>query len=218
MKTREDAQPNGEPAPIVTAIAAGGTPGGSDGAGDFARQMQGSADPSVTPGGPGGKVQASGSSAAASAPPSAAQALRASEPSAPAAAASVAAVKEIAIRIATPQAPAVDVHLVARAGQLQVSVRTADSGLQTSLRQDVGSLVNSLERSGYRAQAFTPPDTSPVGARSAQSNSQDGRQESESGSGGRNGGQGDPPQDSGGGQQQQRRDPRQPKWIAQDTD
>jgi hypothetical protein len=85
-------------------------------------------------------------------------------------------IKEMALHIATPQGPAVDVQLTERGGQLHVSVRTADEGLQTSLRQDLGSLVNSLEHSGYRAEAFTPPEGSPAAVMSPQTGSQNGRQ------------------------------------------
>ena len=87
------------------------------------------------------------------------------------------------MRNPTPQAPAVDVHLIERGGELHVAVRTADGGLQTSLRENLGTLVNSLERSGYRAEAFTPREGIQQLASSAQMNSQNGRQESESGSG-----------------------------------
>jgi len=62
----------------------------------------------------------------------------------------------IAVRIALPDAPPVDIQIIDRAGQVQVAVRTPDPALQSSLRQDLGSLVNSLERSGYRAETFTP--------------------------------------------------------------
>jgi hypothetical protein len=220
-KTGQDGQMHGEAVPIVTAASAvvnEGSAAGSDGFNDFARQMSG-AIPNAASVAVGDKAQgSSGPFGEPSAAPSAAQALRASELSAPAAPVqAAAAVKEIAVRIATPQAPAVDVHLVERAGQLQVSVRTSDGGLQTSLRQDLGSLVNSLERSGYRAESFLPRETSLAAAMSAQTSSQNGRREAEAGPGGRSGNPGDTSQDSGG-QQQQKRDPRQPKWVEEELD
>jgi hypothetical protein len=210
-KTKQDAQTHGEPAPIVTpsaAVASAAVAPANDGTGDFARPIAEAISTTVSATGKGQDSDA----------PSAEQALRSAEPSAPAAPAqSTGPVKEIAVRIATPQAPAVDVHLVERAGQLHVAVRTADGGLQTSLRQDLGSLVNSLGRAGYRAEAITPREASPAAAISAQTNSQNGGRESESGSGSRNGNAGDTSQNPGGGQQQrqdqQRRDSRQPKWI-----
>jgi arylsulfatase A-like enzyme len=71
------------------------------------------------------------------------------------------------VRIALPDAPPVDVQITDRAGQVQVAVRTQDPGLQASLRQDLGTLVNSLERSGYRTEAFTPREGAPQAAASS---------------------------------------------------
>jgi hypothetical protein len=97
------------------------------------------------------------------APQTAAEALRASEPGAPPNLTPPScAAQEIALRIALPDAPPVDILLVERAGQVQVAVRTPDAGLLSSLRQDLGTLVNSLERSGYRAETFTPQDEAPL--------------------------------------------------------
>ncbi len=87
--------------------------------------------------------------------------------------------QDLAVRIARPEAPPVDVHLTERAGQIHVAVRTPDVGLQVSLRQDLGTLVNSLDRTGYRVEAFTGASTE----MNSQQNFQ-GRQESESASGG----------------------------------
>jgi hypothetical protein len=49
----------------------------------------------------------------------------------------------------------VEVQLAERAGQIQVAVRTQDPALETSLRRDLNTLVDSLERSGFRAEAIT---------------------------------------------------------------
>jgi hypothetical protein len=117
----------------------------------------------------------------------------------------------LAVRIAPGQSPAVDIHLIERGGQVHVAVRTADVGLQVSLRQDLGTLVDSLERSGFRAESFAPREGPPQLAPGTTMNSQDSRKQS-----GSNGGSnpGDTSQNSAGGQQQQRpRDQRAPKWI-----
>lgn len=194
----------------VAATAAGtfSGQGSSDFAGDLAHQMPGEATSAA--GGPTGKTQNP-------AAPSATDALRAAAPSAPASSAQpTSPLKEIAVRISAPQAPAVDVHLAERAGQLHVAVRTMDGGLQTSLRQDLGTLVNSLERSGYRAESFTPRADGTPAAASTQTGFENGRQDSGSSPGGRGGSQEssqDPSQDRGQQQQQQRRDPRPAKWI-----
>ena len=187
---------------MVTAAAAAA--GSGDNANDFTGQF--SATLAAAAANPAGSKFSSPSAPLASESAHAAEPVTPATPQPPAA-----PLKEISVRIATSQSPAVDVHVAERAGQIHVAVRTADGGMQTSLRQDLGTLVNSLERSGYRAEAFAPRDGSP--ALAAQTNSQNSRQESESGSGGRNGNSGDPSQNSGGGQQQQRRNPRASNWI-----
>jgi hypothetical protein len=113
-------------------------------------------------------------------PQTAAQALRASEPAAPPDSTPPALTQGIALRIALPDAPPVDVQVMERAGQVQVAVRTPDTGLQSSLRQDLGTLVNSLERSGFRAEALAPHDDIPQAVASSPisspTSSQDGGQ------------------------------------------
>jgi hypothetical protein len=64
--------------------------------------------------------------------------------------------QQIDVRITPPQAPAVDLQVSQRSGQIQVVVRTQDPGLETALRQDLGTLVHSLERSGFQAETFIP--------------------------------------------------------------
>jgi len=96
----------------------------------------------------------------ADAPPvNVAEALRTSEPAPTAQNPVVSPAQQIAVRIAPAGAVPVDLHVAQRAGEIHVSVRTADTGMQTSLRQDLGTLANSLERAGYRAEMFTSRDT-----------------------------------------------------------
>jgi hypothetical protein len=74
--------------------------------------------------------------------------------------------QEISVRINRAE-QAVDVHVAERGGQVHVSVRTPDSDLQTSLRQDLGTLVRSLARAGFHADAVAPnsgPGTPPSAA------------------------------------------------------
>ncbi len=80
--------------------------------------------------------------------------------------------QEISIRIAPPDSPAVDLRVVERAGQVHVDVRTSDAAMQTSLRQDLGTLTNSLQRVGYHAETFTPSGAGRAAA-SAQTTNQD---------------------------------------------
>ncbi len=213
-KTRPP-QTHDDSVPAVAAVSAGASAGGgfNDSTSDFTRQMPAQAT-AETATAAIGKIQSP-------AAPTASEALRAAAPAAPATSAQPAApLKEIAMRISSPQAPTVDVHLAERAGQLHIAVRTADGGLQTSLRQDLGTLVNSIERSGYRAEAFAPREGAPAAA-ATETNFQNGRQDQESEPGSKGGNQ-DSSQDSsqnssqnpgGGGQQQQRRDSRPSKWI-----
>ncbi len=65
-------------------------------------------------------------------------------------------VQEIAVRIAQPAMPVVDLQVTERAGEIHVAVRTPDASLETLLRQDLGTLTNSLERAGYRAETYVP--------------------------------------------------------------
>jgi hypothetical protein len=102
-----------------------------------------------------------------------ADALRTSEPNMPAAPQPRTGIaQEISIRIAPPDAPVVDLRMVERSGQVHVDVRTSDAAMQTSLRQDLGTLTNSLQRAGYHAETFTPSAAGRTAA-SAQTTNQD---------------------------------------------
>lgn len=101
----------------------------------------------------------------------------------------------IAMRIASPGAPPVEVQLTDRSGQVHVAVRTADPALQNTLRRDLGTLVDSLERAGFKTQAITPGNPASggssasapsSGSRSGQSNDGDQWGQSAGQNGGRN--------------------------------
>ena len=68
---------------------------------------------------------------------------------------------EIAVRISAPDAVPVDLHIAERGGEVRVAVRTADAELQASLRQDLGTLVDRLEHSGFHAETLVLHDASP---------------------------------------------------------
>ena len=118
--------------------------------------------------------------------------------------------QEIAVRIAQPDVPSVDLHVTERNGQVQVAVRTPDAGLQTALRQDLGTLVNSLERAGYHSSVFTPQGIQ--GSSAGEANSKGGRegdrQDWHNGSPGRDSGA-----SSGGRQQQHQRGQDSQDWL-----
>ena len=108
-----------------------------------------------------------------------AEALRTSESDLPAAPQQrTGTAQEIAIRIEQPDAAPVDLRVVERSGQVHVDVRTPDAALQSSLRGDLGTLTNSLQRAGYHAETFTPSSASDRTASSAQTSNRDDHQDS----------------------------------------
>jgi hypothetical protein len=50
----------------------------------------------------------------------------------------------------------VELRVVERTGDVRVSVRTGDSRLNTSLREDLPQLVSQLSERGYRAETWHP--------------------------------------------------------------
>jgi len=146
---------------------------------------------------PAGDSNAGGRSAAAPAQPQAA-----SPQTGPAAPARPAAAHDIQLQVGGEGASRVEVRVTERAGDVHVSVSTADSRLAGEMRQDLPALSARLEQSGFHAETWQPaaggrqqPGELPAGAaaQDAQSQSrQNGR-----------GGQGDP-------QQQPPKDPENP--------
>lgn len=65
-------------------------------------------------------------------------------------------VHSVSLRLATAASAPVDVQVAARAGKLQVAVRTADPDLAKSLQGNLGELVGRLEEKGFRADVWTP--------------------------------------------------------------
>lgn len=142
---------------------------------------------------------------------STAEALRTSEPELPAAPPLRAgAAQEISIRIAQPDASTIDLRVVERSGQLHVDVRSSDAAMQSSLRQDLGTLTNSLERAGYHSETFTPSSTLNRMASSAQMSNQDDRQDQSQNRGGTG--------DFSGGRRQQQQQKRPSTWLEEMED
>jgi hypothetical protein len=94
------------------------------------------------------------------------------------------AAQEITIRIEQPDASPVDLRVVERAGQVHIDVRTPDAAMQTSLRGDLGTLTNSLQRAGYQTEMFTPSSTLGRTTSSAQTSNRDDHQDSSQNRGG----------------------------------
>jgi hypothetical protein len=99
----------------------------------------------------------------------------------------------------------VEVRVLERAGEVRLSVRTPDTELATSLRQQLGDLVGRLEQTGYQAETWRPAEVSPVATRH-----HDSRDSGDSSSAGRG-----PYQDPGGqpGYQHRRQPQDQPEWA-----
>lgn len=157
-----------------------------------------------------GRAAAAESGPAAAAPPqtpSTAEALRTAESNLPEAAPLRAGTaQEISIRIAQPDAAPLDLRISERAGQVHVDVRTADGALQTSLRQDLGTLTSSLEKAGYHSETFVPAALSSRAASTSQTGNQDGQQDSSK----KQGGFGD---SAGERRQQQQQQKRPSAWL-----
>ncbi len=68
-------------------------------------------------------------------------------------------VQSITMRINHPDMPQVDLQVTTRGGEIHVAVRTPDAQLESALRQDLGTLTNSLDRAGYRTETYIPRDT-----------------------------------------------------------
>ncbi len=135
-----------------------------------------------------------------------AEALRTSESNLAAAPPSRTGVaQEITIRIEQPDASPVDLRVVERAGQVHIDVRTPDAAMQTSLRGDLGTLTNSLQRAGYQTEMFTPSSTLGRTTSSAQTSNRDDHQDSSQNRGGSG--------DSSEGRRQQQQQKRSSTWL-----
>ncbi len=85
---------------------------------------------------------------------SAANSMRRDTP--PAAASSVVRLHDLTVRVSPSDAAPVDLQISQRRGAVQVAVRTADGALQSSLRQSLPNLVQSLDKAGFHTETFLP--------------------------------------------------------------
>jgi hypothetical protein len=150
---------------------------------------------------------ATGSSTGPSTPPrSGSEYLRAVEPNLPEAQQPRTGVaQEIAIRIERADSAPIDLRVVERLGQVHVDVRTNDADMQASLRGDLGTLTNSLERAGYHSETFTPAAGLGRAAPSSQTGNQDDSQDSSQGRSGQG--------DFSGERRQQQHQKRSSNWL-----
>lgn len=124
------------------------------------------------------------------------------EPQGEAAARASDSVREISLRLSNPEQGAVQVRLSERAGELQVTVRTPDTGLTRGLRDGLPDLMGRLQVNGYRAETWQPGGNS---SNTGQDRGQDARGSSQQRQGGGNQQQGS--------QQQQQHDEQTPQWV-----
>lgn len=67
------------------------------------------------------------------------------------------AIRELSIRLEAATSTSVDVQLAAKAGKVQVAVRTPDPDLAKSLQTNLAELVGRLEEKGFKTEVWTPP-------------------------------------------------------------
>jgi hypothetical protein len=120
-----------------------------------------------------------------------ADAIRSAEPVPPAPVAQrTGATQGISVRIAPPEMLAVNLQVTQRAGQVQVAVHTSNPALQSSLRRDLGTLVDSLEGAGYHAETFAPREAAVSKTPPAEMNSPNDRSQAHPDFSGHSSGQG----------------------------
>jgi hypothetical protein len=95
------------------------------------------------------------------------------------------AMQQVSLRLASPDAPSVNVQLTERDGKVQVAVRTEDPELARSMQADLGDLVGRLEEKGFKAESWVPGAAHPAAPAAAQhSNSADNQGQPEHSGGG----------------------------------
>ncbi|MDQ6707083.1 MAG: hypothetical protein M3Z85_14050, partial [Acidobacteriota bacterium] len=76
--------------------------------------------------------------------------------------------RDISFRLVDGSKEQVEVRLLERAGELRVSVRSADPQLNTELRNGLGDLAGKLEKTGFRTETWHPAQEHTKSAESAQ--------------------------------------------------
>jgi hypothetical protein len=103
---------------------------------------------------PAGETNANPRSAAAEPPPQAASPP--TDPPSPTT--RPAAAHDIQLQVGAEENSRVEVRVTERAGDVHVSVSTADTRLAGELREDLPALASRLEQSGFRAETWHPAD------------------------------------------------------------
>jgi hypothetical protein len=113
------------------------------------------------------------------------------------------------LRVHGQQNERVDIRLVARGNEVQVTVKTASPGLTSELREGLQDLVRTLKDSGFQTEAWKPL---PPGSPSSSANNNSGAQHERAPEGGQGG------KESASGWQQENRGGRgrqdtPPRWV-----
>ncbi len=87
--------------------------------------------------------------------------------------------KEITVRIADLHERATDVRFVERAGQVHVTVRTADAEFGRTIRSGVNDLITRLDHSGIRAELASESSNFKNDSRSSEDSQNESRQQQE---------------------------------------
>ncbi len=72
-----------------------------------------------------------------------------------------AAIREIALSLPDQDSKGVDLHIVDKGGKVHIEVRTDDTQLAASLRNNVGDLVQKLDTAGYRTETISAQEDKP---------------------------------------------------------
>jgi hypothetical protein len=116
-------------------------------------------------------------------------------------------IRELSIRISDGTSRAADVRISDRAGEVRISVRSADPGLTTSLRDGLSGLASQLDRHPVSAEIWSPAVTSVKASENQQQNPGESRGEPQAGHSGQSNSGND-----GGGENPRRQPQPVPDW------
>jgi hypothetical protein len=125
-------------------------------------------------------------------------------------------VTDVSVNIQVPRADAsgddrVAIRMLQVGSEIHVSVRTPDSQLTQSLRQDLGKLTTGLDQGGFRTETWRPAAAAQSNANPQHQSSQDSPNRDPAGSNARSAGN----SGQGAGEQRRRQQDDRPRWVAE---
>jgi hypothetical protein len=117
----------------------------------------------------------------------------------------------LSLSLGQPGGERVEIRIQERQGGVQVAVRSADPGLNSSLRGELSTLVSRLESRGYAAETWAPAETVNAHARTSSGGFSEPQQQS--GEGQHSGGGGGHSNDSSPGREGRGRQDQRPRWL-----